>query len=215
MPLRTFPRSLAVTAALSAALLPAATLPLLAGETPVEPGPVFVPEIDHLGVTDGPVFVPVQYGAADAVTARVVEEIALAQDYCSWIPEEEYVIDCLADQLDAVADLLPQDDAAYAQSRAALEQASRSLAAIVDQNASRSQAPAVFEFNDPQSPRRSSRPLRAVDTAALPAARDAAIGVIEETGTILLRSAAQSDNAAHFQQVAAAIASNTLLLRSL
>lgn len=204
-----------LTAVLATAFWPLAALPVFAGEGPVEPGPVFIP---RLTVDPGPVFTPPSAatppGDPEGTVERVVNEIYLGRDYCGWIQQKEYVVDCLSDELNRAADMLP-DTGEYASAKAALKSASRQLSDVVAANESATLKPGVARSSDPANPRTSTRPLRAVETGKLDEVTAAAIGIIEETGTILLRSSSQSEAAEGFVAISTAVRSNTVLLRSL
>ncbi|MFK7754439.1 MAG: hypothetical protein AB8B51_18055, partial [Sedimentitalea sp.] len=65
------------------------------------------------------------------------------------------------------------------------------------------------------APQTTSRPLTPVSKAALPTANQQATAILNSTQTLLLRSAqTEASKVAHYQQVAEAIGSNKVLLRS-
>ncbi len=198
------------------------------GETPSRPvidkriersTPTFVPPVDGLNVLGNRA-----RGAAGtdddfsgqvspAGTARITGALAAISAFCGSIAVEEYRIDCLGDQLQQLADTLP-DEGDYAETQDAIEQASRGIEAVARKYRSRAINTArVTEGGG--GPRASSRPLIAVRPEALDAAAAEAIAVIDEAQTILLRSAASSERRrVHFQAVSAALDSNKVLLRS-
>lgn len=188
------PGWMALTGALAFALVPVSALPALAGKDAVDPGPVFVPPLAE----------------APLAVAQAVERINLAHDFCGRLTRKEYVIDCLAAEMDAAADALPSTPE-YAPAKAALKEGSRKLAQIVTDNRSSSLPSGVARDSGHATP----RPIRAVETSRMDVATDAAIGVIEETGTILLRSSETSAEAAGFVAISTAVRSNTILLRSI
>lgn len=140
------------------------------------------------------------------VPARIAEITAL----CGGIGA--YTVDCLAERFEALEKdmaLLP----GHAQVRDVLGQTARSLRAI------------AREHRDPDQPRiklrsadglqTSHRPVIAVAPERQAAAAAAAVAVLEEAETILLRSAANSaSRSVQYQQIAAAIGSSKVLLRS-
>ncbi|WP_395541631.1 hypothetical protein [Neotabrizicola sp. sgz301269] len=210
------PRALTLTAALATALWPLPVMEVFAGEGPVTPGPVFPPKIT---VDAGPIFVPRALGTVpdDELTpeaAQIVNSINVGRDYCGWLEKKEYVIDCLSDELNRAAEAIPQGSK-YAPARAALKKASADLSRLAAANESATLRPGIAHTTRSGEERRSTRPLRAVETAKLDEVSAAAIGIIQETGTILLRSASNSDEAANFTAISAAVNSNTVLLRSL
>lgn len=200
--MRRLSRFVALSGALATSVWPFTVAPLFAGHVIVGAGPVFVPDLGSS--TSG----------VSQTAAMIANEIELSRQYCGWITQKEYVVDCLSDELNRVAALVP-DTGEWASTKSALRSASRQLSDIVAENESAVLKPGVARVTNPADPRTSSRPLRAVDTAKLDAASAAAIGIIEETGTLLLRSSSQSDEAAGFVAISAAVRSNTILLRSL
>lgn len=186
---------MALSGALAFALVPVSGVPALAGKDAVDVGPVFVPPLAE---------------AEPSAVAQAVEEINLARDFCSRLKRKEYVIDCLAAEMDSAADALPSTPE-YAPAKAALKDGSRKLAKIVTDNRSSSLPAGVARDSGHATP----RPIRAVETSRMDVATDAAIGVIEETGTILLRSSETSAEAAGFMAISTAVRSNTILLRSI
>ncbi|WP_225029467.1 hypothetical protein [Xinfangfangia pollutisoli] len=216
--MRHIAHAIALTGALASAVLPVTLVAALAGEGPVTPGPVFTPK---LAVETGPVFVPPvpppgsgTTGGDSATAARIVADINLARDYCGWLDQKEYVVDCLSDELNRVADAIP-GGGEYAPAKAALKKAAQDLSSLVAANQSATLRPGIARVTNSDIVHTSTRPLRAVETAKLDTVSAAAIGIIQETGTILLRSAATSDESADFTAISAAVNSNTILLRSL
>jgi hypothetical protein len=183
-----------VSLALTGALVPLAAF---AGKDGVDVGPVFVPVLESAA-------------AAPASAAAVASEINLARDFCSRLARKEYVIDCLAAELGEIADGMPAGGE-YAPAKAALKDASVKLARIVTENQSTTLPSGTARDSGQSTP----RPIRAVETDRLDEATAAAIGVIEETGTILLRSSETSTEAAGFVAISTAVRSNTILLRSI
>ena len=183
--------ALTVAAALSYGVQPA-----FAGKDGVDSGPVFVPVIPDADVPTG--------------AAATASRMSQAADFCSRLARKEYVIDCMAAEMEAAAADLP-DTPEYAPARAALKDGARKLSKIVTDNRSASLGAGVARSSGHTSP----RPIRAVDTGRMDVATDAAIGVLEETGTILLRSSRTSEDAAGFVAISTAVESNTILLRSI
>ncbi len=136
--------------------------------------------------------------------------MTLAQEFCARLKQKEYAIDCLAAEYGRIAEGM-DGSGALAPAKAALGDASDKLAAIARGNRSTSLPTAVARSSTKSSP----RPLVPVETARLPEAADAAIAVIEETETILLRSSETSAEAAGFVAISTAVSSGTILLRSI
>lgn len=127
--------------------------------------------------------------------------------------ERRYRIDCIRFYFRQIASELP-DTGEYAPVRAALIKAADQLDAIVRQNrdaAAPSLRPRVN--GKPAAPR--LPPLRAIRSGSELRAERAAQAVIDEAATVLLRSTENSERRmAHYQQIAAAINSTKVLLRS-
>ena len=152
-------------------------------------------------------------GLSSLATAAYVDELQASVVFCKAISKREYLVDCLAERIGAVAEKLP----AYgdrSEMRAALMTASRKLGAVAGKYRSPS-LPTVGMQMGGAHPITTTRPLRPVAPENLDAALTAAATILAETETVLLRSAAQSqDRALDFQQVAAVIGSTKVLLRS-
>lgn len=127
--------------------------------------------------------------------------------------ELRYRIDCIRFYFMQLAHELPETGD-YAPLQQALAEGAAKLDAIVRRDLDPG-APALRPRvgGRPAAPR--TAPIRAVSPAAEARAAREAAAVIEETATILLRSAENSQRRmAHFQQIAAAIGSTKVLLRS-
>lgn len=129
------------------------------------------------------------------------------------IIERRYRIDCIRFYFRQIADELPQTGE-YAPVREALARAADQLDAIVRQNGDPT-APAVRPRlnGKPAAPR--LPPIRALRPGTEVRAERAAQAVIDEAATVLLRSTENSERRmAHYQQIAMAIRSTKVLLRS-
>lgn len=150
----------------------------------------------------------------DDTTDQIVDTISTATDTCSddWI-NESYRIDCIRQTLLLAAAKLP-NRGDYAPVKAALVDAADKLDKIVVQNANASSGRVTPPIGGrPLAP--TLPPLRAVSPAAQEQAVAQALAVLEEAETILLRSAENSERRlVHYQQVAQAIDSTKVLLRS-
>ncbi|OIQ32650.1 MAG: hypothetical protein BM559_10885 [Roseobacter sp. MedPE-SWchi] len=122
-----------------------------------------------------------------------------------------YVADCLAERLET----LSQDAAAlhgHRELKQILRETAEELRLLVRENSDRNAPRAGIRSPDGQ---RSARPLVAVPSSRLPSVHRQAIAIIEEAETQLLRSSTQSAaRASQYQQVAEALGSNKVLLRS-
>ncbi|MCV2867421.1 hypothetical protein OEW28_02105 [Defluviimonas sp. WL0002] len=147
-------------------------------------------------------------------TDQIVDVISTAQETCSdeWI-NDTYRIDCIRQTLLLAAARLP-NRGDYAPVKDALLDAADKLDRIVEQNASASSGRVTPPIGGrPLAP--TLPPLRAVSPEAQERAVAEAIAVLEEAETILLRSAENSERRlVHYQQVAQAIDSTKVLLRS-
>lgn len=214
---------------LLAALVLAAPLLALAGpalaqcgpdnESPCPPPPdPVIPE-----VFNDPVFTPdlsppeallVGAAASPEATARIVARVERAFEFCTALVQREYVVDCLSERLDVLAQSLP-DTGDYAEMKSALDQASKRLAAVVARNPSPTLPAGVATTQGAAAPEATTRPLTPVATEAVDSALAEAAAIIEETETVLLRSAGGStDRAAAYQAVSGALETGTVLLRS-
>jgi len=150
--------------------------------------------------------------ASPATTTSVVASLKSASAYCLLI-SGPYAIDCVAERLAAVAKELEGQEG-FEEIQAVLEATSRDLNKIARQNRSPTLPAAAFTTKG-EDPVTTTRRLVPVDDAALDVAVSQAIAVIVEAETLLLRSADESaERSIQFQQIAAAIGSNKVLLRS-
>ena len=95
-------------------------------------------------------------------TQRILDEIRAGTAFCKALVRQEYVIDCLSDRLQSVADGLSAVGE-YSEVRAALENAAQQLHQVVLDNASQDLARQVARA----AGMRSSRALTPISTAAL------------------------------------------------
>jgi len=127
-------------------------------------------------------------------------------------PAELYVIDCLAERLEALErDMIGL--ARYGDARRILRDTASQLRQITQDNLDQERPKARLASADGSF--RSSRPLSAVSAAQKRRAISQAVAVLAEAETQLLRSAeASAGRAVQYQQIAAALGSNKVLLRS-
>ncbi|SPH18683.1 hypothetical protein DEA8626_02225 [Defluviimonas aquaemixtae] len=147
-------------------------------------------------------------------TDRLIYVILSARRTCGddWI-EPRYRIDCLRFHFWQMSRELPKSGE-YEPVRRALAKAAGDLDRIVRRNLDRS-APAVRPRIEgkPLAPR--LPPIRAVKPEAEAQAARAAVAVVEEAGTVLLRSSENSERRqVHYRSIAGAIDSTKVLLRS-
>ncbi len=185
-----------------------------AGDVPVAPlGPVF-----------GPVFVPVpgpgtggpaqQMSEAQmtAAGASAAATLSRAAKFCGKLVDR-YQVDCISDRIAAAAAMMPKTGD-YAESWAALDSASKQLSALAKDAWDR-ETPRINAWTEGPDPVRASRPLRAIQPERVPEVRAEAVRILEETQTVLLRSTSRSaERQAQFVEIAQAVDSNKVLLRS-
>jgi hypothetical protein len=186
-----------------------------AGNIQIPRVPIFVPP--PVGV-DVPVFPPsgsvTSVGANTETTELLSLEIQSAREFCRRAPSPEYTIDCLGDALEQIARDMPKTGD-YAEAQQAIAQAASRLRALARENASADLPTGVIRSTGADG-RRSNSALTPVRTDTLAQTTAAAVAIIEEAETILLRSAANSAvRRVHYEQIAEVVGSNKVLLRSL
>lgn len=201
----------------------AVALPVSAGDEAAGASPsVFVPAFSGIAAANPArrtTAVPVDLPAGAEVlsssnTNRVVRILNSGQAFCASLADDAYAIDCLAERMEAAAAAMP-DTGEYADARAALLQGAARLNALAVNNA------------DPVLPRatartsgadgvRTSRPLVPVRKEKLAEVAVQAQQIVDETETLLLRSSeASAARKVHYTQIATAVGSNKVLLRSI
>jgi hypothetical protein len=169
------------------------------------------PEVDE---PDGEVTEPSpSSGAAPASTASIIASLDAATKFCLKAGSDGYGVDCVAERLSVLSNEL-KGKKEFEELQAILEKASNDLHEIARANRSNTVAPAFISVQG-ETKTTTTRRLIAVDEAKLEIAVTQAIAVIEEAETLLLRSAeGTSDRALQYQQIASALGSNKVLLRS-
>lgn len=149
-------------------------------------------------------------GFDDNPAARIAHE---ARRFCRGLADETYRIDCLAERIRAAANAVPRTPE-MAPARRALLKAAADLDRTVARYRDRGKPP-VRARRGGATPVQPSRPLVAVREPDLAAAKAQALQILDETETVLLRAADRSaERALSYQQIAAAVGSNKVLLRS-
>jgi len=147
-------------------------------------------------------------------TQAIITALGDAGQFCARIALREYAVDCLSSRLATVQDSLPSTGE-YADVKAALATASVKLNQLARQNADRALPRGIARTSGP-NPQATRRALTPVDSAKLDQVNLQAIAILQEAETILLRSSQASEaRRIPFQQIAAAVDSNKVLLRSL
>ena len=196
----------------------------LAGHYPVDPvGPVFTPvpsvfqtlPVPLAGVAGaaGSGEGGAAAGTTDATAgAATADALRFATGFCGAL-SGAYAVSCLADMIGRAAKDLP-DTADYAGMKTALASASTRLEAVA-KAARDPEEPRINARVEGPRPMATSRPLTPVRPAEDAAVKARALAIIEETQTVLLRSSTRSEvTRASFVEVAAALDSNKVLLRS-
>jgi len=155
-----------------------------------------------------PTFVPLNDGLTDGIVLQLTQ----AKELCGRLPWP-YRVDCMSDQFARLARSLPSKGA-YGQVRRALFEASEDLRKLAENNRDPDE-PEIMVRLSTAGGARSSRPLVPVAPAKRAEVARKAEAIIAEASTVLLRSAENSeDRMLHFAQVAQAIDSTKVLLRS-
>ena len=122
-----------------------------------------------------------------------------------------YVVDCLAERIETLG-LDAANMNGHTELKQILRETAEELRLLARANSDKTAARARISSNDGQ---RSARPLVAVTPERRASAQRQAIAILQEAETKLLRSSTQSAaRASQYQQVAAALGSNKVLLRS-
>jgi hypothetical protein len=149
---------------------------------------------------------PGQLASALVIADVVARQLVAVADRCRGLSRVEYRIDCLGAGYARAAEGIPTDET-FAEARAAVADAARSLKRVAAAN--RAAAQPLIE--GPAS----SGPLTPVAADRLAAAEAEALAILQETTTVLLRSSATVPEAAEpYRKIAAALDSGKVLLRS-
>ncbi|SFT92806.1 hypothetical protein [Sedimentitalea nanhaiensis] len=146
-------------------------------------------------------------------TEVVTSNIAAAQAFCAEIDNDSYKVDCLAERLGEIAKEIPKDSD-YAEVRQILADTSKQLSDLAKANRDPNQVRgrAVSKGEIPVS---TSRPLNPVKPSSLPDVNRQARAILDNTQTLLLRSAESSESKAlQYSRIADALGSSKVLLRS-
>jgi len=149
----------------------------------------------------------------DEDTFLITQQLEAANDLCSGM-DQAYGVDCLANQYEQIAKSLP-NRGDYVPIKKALIKASEELAALVRENQDPA-LPVIRPKSKAKSPKaKTTRALVPVRKRSIAKVKKAAVKIVEEAQTVLLRSAENSRRRKiPYTKVAAAIGSNKVLLRS-
>ena len=151
-----------------------------------------------------------QQGLSSSVTQSIVLNLRAVRGECAGY-DPVYRIDCLRQGFGAVAQRIPRRGE-YRQIRAIIEEANRDLGSVVANNAD-GRAPKQASRGNARFKQR--RTYTAVKRQSLGRAMRQAQRVVQQAETKLLRSSENSEKRfQHYQQVATAVGSTKVLLRS-
>jgi hypothetical protein len=206
--------------AAAALLLATAAAPALAGKTAVGGiggMPVFVPDVPQVAPTAGATTTTEDEGDSRAATTAsaaspgaVAAQIDTATQFCARLPQSAYVVDCMAERLEEVSRAMPATGD-LAAAKASLAEAARDLSTLARNNADSALPPANARIPGGTATR---RPLVAVTPARRAAVNQQAAAILERTETVLLRSSGRPATMAGYRQIASAVGSAKVLLRS-
>lgn len=156
------------------------------------------------------------YSGPQGITPTSTQKIAAmfteASDFCHWL-EPRYRIDCLYAKLRKIAQNLPRTGD-YAPVRAAVVKAADRLEDVVDSFEDRA-GPKVSPRLRSKPDAERLRPLSPIRPEMQDVANRAATEIVAELTTVLLRSGTQSERQQlAFQEIATAVSSTKILLRS-
>nr|WP_314094096.1 hypothetical protein [uncultured Shinella sp.] len=192
-----------IHAALLAGALTLAAIPDVQGQT--SPGRGSTASQTSSDATSTAVAVPTDY-----LTSSIVRNINGARAECAGY-DPVYRIDCLRQRLADIAQRIPAGPA-YAEARQIISRASSKLGRI-QSGITDAKAPRQRSRANPRL--KQTKTYAAVKREKLSKAMEQARQVIEEASTQLLRAAENSEKrASHYQQIAAALDSTKVLLRS-
>ncbi len=193
-----------IHAALLAGALTLTAIPEVQGQTSPGRGGT-TPSHTSSDATSTSVSVPTDY-----LTASIVKNINGARAECASY-DPVYRIDCLRQRLADIAQRIPSGPA-YAEARQIISRASSKLGRI-QSGITDAKAPRQRSRVNPRL--KQTKTYAAVKREKLSKAMEQARQVIEEASTQLLRAAENSEKrASHYQQIAAALDSTKVLLRS-
>ncbi|MFT6167921.1 MAG: hypothetical protein ACJAR9_000024 [Celeribacter sp.] len=152
--------------------------------------------------------------ASPAATAKITKAIEAAYAFCARSVQKEYMIDCLGSNLADLAAEIPKTGD-YAEAAQILADAATKLRTIARDNRSATLPKARLKgiVDDVEV---TTKRLIPVETSSLSTSAALAADVLEETQTLLLRSAENSERRKiPYEEIALAVGSQKVLLRSL
>ncbi len=153
-----------------------------------------------------------EFGSAAFLT-ELLGSLAAAKAFCRSTGDSALQVDCLSERLEAAADGIPEGTD-YEEVRDVLQDTSQRLKRLARQNRDPNRGRVtVTSSTDPAQS--TNRPLTPVSAAAQAAVNQEAARILEDAATVLLRSAeAAQERQTQYAQIASAIDSNKVLLRS-
>ncbi|MFY0310188.1 hypothetical protein ACFMBG_09890 [Leisingera sp. D0M16] len=153
-----------------------------------------------------------EFGSA-AFLAELLATLAAAKAFCSAAGESALQVDCLSERLETAADGIPEGTD-YDEVRSVLQDTSVRLRQLARQNRDPDRRRVtVSSASNPAE--RTARPLTPVRASVQAAVNREAARILEEAATVLLRSAESArERQTQYAQIAEAIDSNKVLLRS-
>lgn len=153
-----------------------------------------------------------EFGSATFL-AELLATLAAAKAFCRATGDSALQVDCLSERLEAAAGGIPEGTD-YDEVRSVLEDTSGRLKRLARQNRDPDRRRVtVSSATDPAE--RTARPLTPVRASVQAAVNQEATRILEEAATVLLRSAETAqERQTQYAQIAAAIDSNKVLLRS-
>ncbi len=153
------------------------------------------------------------YSISTSGTKTVTSALRDSYSFCAAIDRQEYLVDCLGEQLAEIAAAIPETGD-YAQAKKILQEASGKLRRLARANASPSMPP-IRVSGTVKGKKITTRPLTPVRRERVKSVNQQAAQILQEAETKLLRSAETSDRRLiAYAQMAKAVGSNKTLLRS-
>jgi len=170
------------------------------------------------------VIIPAGEFGSGAFTSVLTGGLAAAREFCGALADETYRVDCLAERIGALANSVPRNTD-YDEVKQILESVSEQLATLARSNRDPSrprarvarQSPSTETSGDASAgtSQTSTRPLTPVNSASVVQVNLEARVILDQSGTLLLRSAEGSQSKiAQYSQIADALGSNKVLLRA-
>ncbi|UWQ78323.1 hypothetical protein K3725_13490 [Leisingera sp. S132] len=153
-----------------------------------------------------------EFGSAAFLT-ELLGGLTAARAFCGSTGDSSLQVDCLSERLEAAVGGIPKGSD-YEEVREVLQDTSQQLKRLARQNRDPNRGRVtVTSSTDPAQT--TNRPLTPVSDAALAAVNQEAARILDDAATVLLRSAeAAQERQTQYAQIAAAIDSNKVLLRS-